>query len=171
MTRSISRFPAVAGALLAAACALLVPPSFSPGTGMSEVESRMGKPRDVVKAPDGGIVWQYPTGPLGQTTYMVDFGPDQRVRRVYQALTLEQFAKIVPGTTTQDDIRLLLGPPGQTMSFPRMNEVVWSYHYQASASDNRIFNVNFDAGTRTVRSTGDQVDELFNPIAQDGNPS
>ncbi len=46
MNRSISRFPAVAGALLAAACASLAPPSFPPGTAMSEVESRMGKPRE-----------------------------------------------------------------------------------------------------------------------------
>ena len=163
MNRSISRFPAVAGALLAAACASLAPPSFPPGTSVSEVESRMGKPRAVVKAPDGDTVWQYPTGPLGQRTYMVDFGPDQRVKSVYQALTEARFAKIVPGTTTQDDIRLLLGPPGETMFFSRMNEEVWSYRYQSGASTNWIFNVNFDAKTRVVRSTGQEIDPLFQP--------
>ena len=54
----------------------------------------MGKPPSVVKAPGGAVVWQYPTGPLGQRTYMVDFGPDQRVTSVYQALTEARFAKI-----------------------------------------------------------------------------
>src|SRR5262245_58164071 len=157
----------VAGTLLVAGCASLEPPSFAPGTDMSQVESRIGKPRAVVKAPDGGTVWQYPTGPLGQWTYMVDFGPDQRVRRVYQALTIEQFAQIVPGTTTQDDIRLLLGPPGQTMFFSRMNEEVWSYRYQSGWSSNWIFNVNFDAKTRIVRSTGQEVDPLFQPPFND----
>jgi hypothetical protein len=86
--------PASLAALFLAGCAALEPPSFAPGTGMGEVESRMGKPGNVVKAADGDTVWQYPSGPVGQTTYMVRFGPDQRTRSVYQALTLGQFAKI-----------------------------------------------------------------------------
>jgi hypothetical protein len=161
---------ASAALALVAGCAALRPPAFEPGTAMSAVEARLGKPRGVAKSPAGDTVWQYPNGPHGQTTYMVDFGPDGRVKRVYQALTPERLARVRVGMP-EEEIRLLLGPPGQTMRFPRTNEVVWSYHYQAAASDNRIFNVNFDAQTRTVRSTGDQVDELFNPIAQDGNPS
>jgi hypothetical protein len=155
------RLTTAAAALFAAACASLAPPSFPPGTSMSEVEARMGKPRAVVKAPGGGAVWQYPNGPIGQTTYMVDFGPDQRVTSVYQALTEARFAKIVPGATTQDDVRLLFGPPGQTMLFSRMNEEVWSYRYQTGASSNWIFSVNFDAKTRIVRSTGQEIDPLF----------
>jgi len=156
-----SLLPAIALAVLSG-CASLQPPSFAPGTGMGEVESRLGKPRDVVKMPDGDTVWQYPTGPVGQTTYMVRFGPDQRTKSAYQALTLQQFAKIQRGTT-RDEVRLLLGPPGGTMFFGRMNEEVWSYRYQASASDNRIFNVHFDAGTGYVRTTSDQFDPLLNP--------
>lgn len=163
-----SLVPASLAAGLLAGCAALGPPSFAPGTDMSAVESRMGKPKDVVKAPDGDIVWQYPNGPVGQTTYMVRFGPDQRTKSVYQALTLQQFAKIRTGIP-RDEVRLLLGPPGQTMSFSRMNEEVWSYRYQASASDNRIFNVHLDAKTGSVRSTGDQVDPLFHPTNYDGN--
>ncbi len=153
-------------ALLVAGCAALGPPSFAPGTAMSDVESRMGKPGNVVKAPDGDTVWQYPSGPVGQTTYMVRFGPDQRTRSVYQALTLGQFAKIQPGVP-RDEVRLLLGPPGETMLFSRMNEEVWSYRYQASAGDNRIFNVHLDAKTGTVRGTSDQNDLLLNPITPD----
>jgi hypothetical protein len=169
MSRLLSPSLAVAIVSLAAACASLAPPSFPPGTPMAEVESRMGKPKAVVKAPDGGVVWQYPNGPVGQTTYMIDFGPDQRVTSVYQALTEQRIAKIVPGTTTQDDIRLLLGPPGQTMFFSRMNEEVWSYRYQTGASTNWIFNVNFDATTRIVRGTGQEIDPLFQPPFNDAS--
>ncbi len=150
-------------ALTLAGCAALQPPSFPAGTSMAEVEARLGKPRDIVKAPDGDAVWQYPNGPAGQTTYMVRMGADQRVKSVTQALTLTTFAKIQRGTP-EGDVRLLLGPPGETMYFARMDEETWSYRYQASASDNRIFNVNFDARTRVVRSTGDQIDVLLNPI-------
>ena len=162
--------PASLAALLLAGCASLAPPSFAPGTGMGEVEARMGKPRNVVKAPDGDTVWQYPNGPIGQTTYMVRFGPDQRTKSVYQALAFEQFAKIRSGVS-RDEVRLLLGPPGQTMFFSRMNEEVWSYRYQASASDNRIFNVHMDATTGIVRSTSDQYDPLLNPINYDSSNS
>ena len=164
MTRSL--LEVVAAALLVSGCAALEPPSFPAGTAMSEVESRMGKPKDIVKAPDGDTVWQYPTGPVGQTTYMVRFGPDQRTRSVYQALTLGQFAKIQPGVPGEE-VRLLLGPPGETMFFRRMNEEVWSYRYQAAAADNRIFNVRLDAKTGTVRGTSDQTDLLLNPITPD----
>lgn len=153
----------VFAALALAGCAALAPPSFAPGTTMSEVESRLGKPKGVAKSPDGDTVWQYPNGPVGQTTYMVDFGADQRVRRVYQALTYERFAKIQLGMT-EDEIRLLFGPPGQTMFFSRTNEEVWSYRYQIPVSGNWIYNVNFDAKTRTVRSTGNEIDPLFTQI-------
>ena len=157
---------ALAAALLAG-CASLASPSFAPGTAMGTVEARMGKPREVVKVPDGDTVWQYPTGPAGQTTFIVRFGPDDRTKAAYQALRVEEFAKIQRGIT-RDQVRLLLGPPGQTMFFSRMNEEVWSYRYQVSASDNRIFNVHFDAGTGYVRSTSDQIDPLLNPWNMDG---
>jgi hypothetical protein len=158
-----------AAALLIAGCAALEPPSFAPGTSMAEVESRMGKPKDVVKVPGGGTVWQYPNGPVGQTTYMVDFGADQRVTSVYQALTFERFAKVQLGKTSEDDIRLMFGRPGQTMFFSRMNEEVWSYRYQSGWSSNWIFNVNFDAKSRIVRSTGQEIDPLFTPIFNDSS--
>ena len=58
---SLHRFPLVcAAALLAVACASLEPPSFPPGASMSDVESRLGRPPSVVKAPGGETVWQYP---------------------------------------------------------------------------------------------------------------
>ena len=156
------RFAIPAVAALLTGCAGLQYPAFAPGTGMSEVESRLGKPTDVIKASDGDTLWQYPTGPVGQTTYMVRFGTDQRSKASYQALTLQQFAQIRPGMT-QEEIRVLLGRPGETSAFSRMNQDVWSYRYQASASDNRIFNVHFDAKTGRVLTTGDQFDPLLNP--------
>ena len=153
---------ALPAALLLAGCTAVQSPSFAPGTSMSEVESRMGRPGNVARAPDGDTVWQYPTGPVGQTTFIVRFGPDQRTKAAYQALTLQQFAKVRRGID-RDEVRLLLGPPGETMRFARMNEEVWSYRYQAAASDNRIFNVHFDASTGYVRGTSDQIDPLLNP--------
>jgi hypothetical protein len=162
---------AVAAATLGlAGCAAVRSPSFPPGTSMSEVESRMGRPGNVIKTSEGDTVWQYPTGPTGQTTFIVRFGPDQRTKAAYQALTIEQFAKIKRGIS-RDQVRLLLGPPNETMIFSRMNEEVWSYRYQVSGSDNRIFNVHMDASTGYVRRTSDQVDPLLSPSSMDYTPT
>ena len=165
MRRSLCSF-AAAALLLVAGCAALRPPSVPTGASMAEVEGLLGRPKDVVAGPGGVTEWQYPTGPVGQTTFMVRFGADERTKAAYQALTFEQFAKVRRGIS-RDEVRLLLGPPGQTMFFVRMNEEVWSYRYQAAASDNRIFNVHMDATTGYVRTTSEQMDPLLNPWNMD----
>ena len=149
-----------AAALALAGCAALAPPSVPPGASMAEVETKLGRPADVVKAPGGGTVWQYPQGPVGQTTYMVAFGADGRATGIRQALTWENFAGIRPGMT-RDEIRLVFGRPASTVTYRNLGEEVWSYRYQIPIAGNRIFNVHFDAATGRVRSTSDQEDPLF----------
>lgn len=146
-------------ALVLAGCAALSP-SIPPGASKAEVEAALGKPVDVVNAPGGEVVWQYPHGPVGQTTYMVAFGADDRAKGLTQALTWENFARIRPGMT-RDEVRLMLGRPGGTVTYRNLGEEVWSYRYQIPVSTNRIFNVHFDAATGRVRSTSDQEDPLF----------
>jgi type IV pilus biogenesis protein CpaD/CtpE len=147
--------------VLVAGCAGL-PGSVPVGASMPEVEAQLGKPKDTVAAPGGDVVWQYPTGPIGQWTYMVRFGSDRRVKSVSQALTVETFAQIRTGMS-RDDIRLLLGPPGEVVTYRNLRENVWSYRYQPGAGENRIFNVHFDAASGLVRSTSEQEDPLFVP--------
>jgi outer membrane protein assembly factor BamE (lipoprotein component of BamABCDE complex) len=146
-------------ALALAACAALSP-SIPPGASKAEVEAVLGKPVDVVNAPGGEVVWQYPRGPIGQTTYMVTFGADGRATGLTQALTWENFARIRPGMT-RDDVRLMFGRPGGTVTYRNLGEEVWSYRYQIPVSSNLIFNVHFDAATGKVRSTSEQIDPLF----------
>ena len=148
-------------ALVLAGCAALSP-SIPPGASKADVEAALGKPVDVVNAPGGEVVWQYPRGPIGQTTYMVAFGADGRAKGLTQALTWENFARIRPGMT-RDEVRLALGRPGGTVTYHNLAEEVWSYRYQIPVSTNRIFNVHFDAATGRVRSTSDQDDPLFIP--------
>lgn len=148
-------------ALVLASCAALSP-SIPPGASKTDVEAALGKPVDVVNAPGGEVVWQYPRGPVGQTTYMVTFGADGRAKGLTQALTWENFARVRPGMT-RDEIRLAFGRPYTTVFYRNLGEEVWSYRYQIPVNGNRIFNVHFDAATGRVRSTGDQDDPLFIP--------
>lgn len=160
MSRSL-RWLSVASLLLAG-CAGLRPPTVPVGASMSEVEAVLGRPKDVLAAPGGATEWQYPTGPYGQNTYIVTFGPDQRVSVFKQALTFDSFARIRSGAT-RDEIRLMFGRPYTTVFYRNLDEEVWSYRYLIPVNDNRIFNVHFDARTGRVRTTSDQRDELFHP--------
>ena len=155
---AFSRIVAPALALLAGCAALF--PSVPPGASKAEVEATLGKPVDVLTAPGGETVWQYPRGPVGQTTYMVAFGADGRAKGLRQVLTWENFAGIQAGMT-RDEVRLALGRPGESVTYRNLGEEVWSYRYQIPVSTNRIFNVHFDAATGRVRSTSDQEDPLF----------
>lgn len=151
-------------ACLLAGCAALEPPSVPVGASMPEVEARLGRASDVVAAPGGDTVWQYPHGPAGQVTYMVAFGPDGRAKSLTQALTPANFAAIRPGMT-RDEVRVALGRPGGTVTYGNLGEEVWSYRYHVPVDTNRIFNVHLDAATGRVRYTSDQEDPLFtNPI-------
>jgi outer membrane protein assembly factor BamE (lipoprotein component of BamABCDE complex) len=155
-----ARIVAPALALLAGCAALS--PSLPPGASKAEVEAALGTPVDVVTAPGGETVWQYPRGPVGQTTYMVAFGADGRAKGLTQVLTLENFARIRPGMT-RDEVRFVLGRPGGTLIYRNLGEEVWSYSYQVPVGTNRIFNVHLDAATGRVRTTSDQEDPLFTP--------
>ena len=123
---------------------------------------RAGAAEGCAGGPGGVTEWQYPTGPVGQNTYIVTFGPDQRVSAFKQALTFENFARIRPDMT-HDEIRLMFGRPYTTVYYRNLAEEVWSYRYLIPVNDNRIFNVHFDARTGRVRTTSDQKDELFHP--------
>jgi len=138
-------------------------PSIQPGASMGDVEGRMGKPVDVVKAPDGDTVWQYPKGPYGQFTYVARFGADQRVKSFTQVLTFDNFTKIQKGMT-KDEIRLMFGRPAEVHTYRNLNEEAWFYRYQAPVTEPRIYGVYFDATTNRVKSISDQQDELLNPI-------
>jgi hypothetical protein len=133
-------------------------------------ESRIGKPLDVLSTPAGEVVWQYPSGPFGQQTYVVTFGNDGRVKSVSQALTWDNFATIRRGMS-REEIRLMFGRPFTSVTYRPLDEEVWSYRYLIPVNDNRIFNVHFDAKTGLVKTTSDQRDELFHPINLSGGRS
>lgn len=125
----------------------------SPVTGgMDEmqVQSRLGKPETVRKSSDGSETWEYPQGPLGRETYMVTMGSDHAVKEVRQVLREEYFSKIRPGMS-REEVRQLLGRPGEVMVFRARDEEVWSWRYLEQ--NPMFFNVLFDRGTGTVRVT------------------
>jgi hypothetical protein len=142
------------GALLAG-CAS--PTSLSSGTPALQVQARLGAPDSITKNPDGSEVWAYPEGPLGRQTYMVTLGPDRSVREVHQVLSEEFFSKVRAGMS-RDQVRGLLGKPGEVSLYEARNEEVWTWRYQDH--NPMFFNVLFDRTSGTVRRTL-QLEEIL----------
>ncbi|HEY6242037.1 MAG TPA: hypothetical protein VIW78_14520 [Burkholderiales bacterium] len=142
-------------ALLAGGCANFA--ALPAGAPAQEVTARVGAPGTVWKNADGSETWEYPQGPAGVQTFMIDFAPDQTVRQVRQVLGEPYFSRVRAGMSRLD-IHKLLGRPREIWYFPARDEEVWIWRYQ----DVRymFFDVLFDRTEGTVRTTL-RIDELF----------
>ncbi len=130
----------------------------SSGMPAQQVEAKLGAPETVRKNADGSEVWEYPGGPLGRQTYMVTLGSDRSVREAHQVLSEEYFSKVQAGMS-RDEVRRLLGRPGEIMVFKTRDEEVWSWRYQQQ--NPMFFNVLFSQSAGTVRTTQRLEEILF----------
>jgi hypothetical protein len=160
MIAGLHRAAALLALILAAGCANFS--AISPGDSAQTVETRVGAPGAVWKNADGSEVWEYPLGPAGVQTFMIDVGPDRTVRAVRQVLKEEYFSKVVAGMS-RDEVRRLLGRPKEVWYFPARDEEVWTWRYLEV--NYRFFNVLFDRTSGTVRSTL-RLDEVFLPVGR-----
>src|SRR3989449_923531 len=127
--------------LFAAGCAGFS--AINPGASARQVETLVGPPANVWKNADGSEVWEYPQGPLGVETYMVDLGPDRAVREVRQVLSDETISKLHVGMS-RDEVRRLLGRP-RDIGFSDFNdEEIWSWRYREWGGRNMELYVQFD---------------------------
>jgi hypothetical protein len=153
--------PPAALSLSALALCILGCAAISPvKNGMDEmqVQARMGTPETVRKGADGSQIWEYPGGPLGRQTYMVALGADHSVKEVRQVMSEEYFAKVTSGMS-RDEVRQILGRPGEISHFPARNEEVWSWRYLEQ--NPMYFNVLFDRSTGVVTATQRLEEILF----------
>ncbi|WP_323122206.1 hypothetical protein [Burkholderia alba] len=111
----------------------------------AEVRSQMGKPETERVFADGARRLEYPRGPMGNETYMVDIDSDGHFVAATQVLTAANFAKIRPGMT-EDEVRRLLGKPGEIARYPLKPEIVWSWRWlEDGVNQDAYFNVHFGA--------------------------
>lgn len=132
--------------VLLAACASHSGYTLRPGVSTEqEAVATMGAPAMTFANPDGSRQLAYPRGPLGLETFMVDVGRDGLVTGVRQVLGDDTFNRIRPGMTREDVLRMI-GPPGDSMDFPRLQQESWEWRYMDTWRYIAIFSVNFDRG-------------------------
>ena len=143
-------------AVLPAACANFS--ALSPGDSAQDVEARVGAPGTVWKNADGSEVWEYPLGPTGVQTFMIDIGTDRAVQAVHQVLREETFSKVVAGMS-RDEVRRLLGKPRDIGFSALSDEEIWSWRYREWGVRNMELYVQFDRSTGVLKKvTRFQVD-------------
>ena len=118
----------------------------TPGvTTEAQVRDQMGQPETERLHKDGSKRLEYPRGPQGTTTYMVDIDTQGKLVAVTQVLTAQNFAKVRIGMT-EDEVRQLLGKPGGVAVYRLKPETVWSWKWEeGGAAGDAFFNVHFDA--------------------------
>ena len=74
-----------------------------------------------------------------------------------QVLTAATFAKIRMGMS-EDEVRRLLGKPGQVAVFPLKPETVWSWKWrEGGVTEEGIFNVHFDQNLKVYTTSRSDV--------------
>jgi len=130
----------------------------TPGVStLDDVRRQMGKPETERVNDDFSRRLEYPRGPAGLKTWMVDIGPNGRLVAITQALTAENFAKVHVGMT-EDEVRRLLGKPGQVAAYRLKQETVWSWKWQeGGVTQEAYFNVHFGPDARVVTTSRSDV--------------
>ncbi|MFX1672662.1 outer membrane protein assembly factor BamE [Paraburkholderia sp. A2WS-5] len=120
---------------------------------VEDVRRQAGKPEMVWEDDDGAQRLEYPRGPNGLTTWMLDFDANGKLVAMTQALTAGNIAQVVPGMT-QDEVRRLLGKPATIAKYALSHEEVWSWHWaEGGVAGDGMFNAHFSPDGLVVRTS------------------
>jgi hypothetical protein len=145
-------------AVLLAACASYSGRGLRPGASTeSELRAVMGEPAMTFSNADGSRQWAYPRGPLGTQTFMAHLSRDGIVQAIEPVLDDGTFNAIQPGLT-EDQVLRMIGPPRETMAFPRTGHVAWDYKYTDTWGYASIFSVTFDRDRRVVSKISQRIE-------------
>lgn len=119
----------------------------------ADVRAALGEPEAVWQGEKGARTLEYPQGPEGGRTWMVDIDADGTLRDYTQVLSEQNFATVMPGMS-RDEVRRKLGRPRSAVRFDLKNEEVWDWLYLDGPSSELLFNAHFDIGSgKLVRTS------------------
>lgn len=149
---------AVAAALLPA-CDGITLQELKPGVSTAaEVRARMGNPNYEHRNDDGTVTWEFNRQPNGVECHMLTFDANQVLVKVEQVLTAAYQAKVREGMG-KDEVRRLLGKPGQVQTFANLHEEVWDWRVAGTIpTEEAHFHVHFDTADGLVKKTSRRVE-------------
>ncbi|MFT4173613.1 MAG: hypothetical protein QM639_13695 [Rhodocyclaceae bacterium] len=153
MPLSIPRLvPGIAALALAACASTMGPPRLQAGQTEAEVLAQAGQPAETFDNADGSRTLEYNNQPFGTTVYMVTLGGDGRVREVAQVLSDPYMARVKPGLT-HDEVLRLLGRPLSRQTYPLSKEEAWEWNIDSMGYGGQLkrFDVIFKDG-KVIRS-------------------
>lgn len=110
-------------------------------TTAGELVKKLGAPTHKRSHPQGGEYWEYVYGPQGTETWRYHIDRGQMVRSATQLLTQERLYRVVPGVTTEAQVRELLGEPRYITRFSE--ETAWDWRVELTPARG-LFIVRFD---------------------------
>lgn len=129
------------------------------GSGRAEVLEDMGRPTLTVALPEGGERLVYSRQPAGQQVYHLDFDARQRLTRVQQVLTMQQFFTLRNDIDTRDSVLRQFGPPALVEHVASFKGDIWTYRLlENGASRQAHVHIDPTGVVRRVMFT----DEVFN---------
>ncbi len=141
--------PLLSFVLALTGCAL--PGSVALNTPADTLIKSLGKPTETRVNPAGGEFWDYTYGPACMETWRFGLDGSRVVRSKEQLLTYERLYKVVAGTTTEAQVRELLGKPAQIMNLRQ--GPVWEWRVNLQPTPGYFF-VSFDGkGIATGKGT------------------
>jgi len=154
-------------ALTLSACASY-PGDIKPGMSLDELKIHFGTPSAQRRDAAGETVI-YTTQPMGQFAWAAQLGADQRVVKVEQILTVEQFARIKQNEWTTAMVRDNFGAPAEINRYAT-DKLWWSYRYRENGLWPTLMNIRFDA-QGVVREMINTPDPLYTPNINDRSTS
>jgi hypothetical protein len=150
---------AALSAIAAPACDIVALHELKVGVSTAaEVRSRMGLPQAEHRNADGSVTYEYSRQPQGIDCHMITIGPDQVVKKIEQALSEPNLAKVVAGMD-RDTLRRLLGKPGSVVTFPNSGEEVWDWRVAGMIpTEEAHFHAHLDPATGLVLRTSRRVE-------------
>jgi hypothetical protein len=117
-------------------------------TTADELLMRLGQPTDKRVYPQGGEFWEYAYGPEGTETWLFGIDQGRMVRSSEQLLSEERLRRIMPGKTTESEVRALLGKPGDITRY--REETAWEWRARIGP-DMGVYVVRFGADGRAIQ--------------------
>ncbi|KVS39751.1 hypothetical protein [Burkholderia ubonensis] len=123
----------------------------------ADIRGTMGPPETERVFTDGSKRFEYPRGPMGNQTWFVDIDANGRYMGATQVLTAANFAKVAPGMS-EDEVRRLLGKPGEIAQYPLKPETVWSWRWlEDGVNQDAFFNVHFGPDGRVYTTSRSDI--------------